>query len=595
MAIHDFVTAVLQAGCSLAVFTDHAGTDGISPTFAGNDQIALEAMVRHYKPTVMVHIHAPGAEHYQMRLRLIAKDAGLESFAIVTVVVDDSDVVKLNALQECLANHDLRVGLVFLDPTLSQQQSALWGGGLKGLLDDKGIIFAHYPMTPDRDVFALRFARENRLDITLGSDFWFCAAGRYVKPMFTCQLLGNLETIEFGSLFEDLTPVYDRNAFLALTQAGIPCLFPVNGGEVYKNVQPRMVPLDEAGTEQIIPYFPAFEAECVSDGGALMFAKNLRMHGLHGHLYSAQRRLYEETIAAALPHRYLDRLKEGIPGYEPTVYRDTVSIRGEPKEILTSFFTRPVTIEENVVVVNMPHIECYNHWIYYLLPRFWYLDQFPELASLPIVMNPVQIRYVEQYLQLLGIDQKYRFIFYDKSVSYNLKRAYIPTIADLPFRAPANIRWLREKFLPHADAVPEGYDAGLYYTTRDSNSHGIINDREIIEFLTPYGFKCLDWGKFTVKQQIALARNAKIVIGEHGSNHTNLVFSSPGLRHLYVQDSNPVLGTDWNTFVAADNGGSVYCVTATAVEYPQTSLARVKVDMDLFKATFHKMMDELGS
>ena len=590
MGLVELAQDAAQSECALAVYADFDGLDGFEPAHTGNDQIALEALIKYSKPSLMVHVMNRRDEASLRRLRLIANAAGIDPCVILAVTPAQS-AAHIAALA---AKHQQQIGLVLLDSSLALPDIDHWAGQLKGALTATGILFVHWPMCPPRDSMAQEFARNHHIDLTMGSDYWYCSQGHATKPYFPCQLVGWTNTFKFGSLLGDLTPIVDRNVFLSLTKAGVPCRYALESGEVFENEPAIMLPLDENGQEQSFRYGPEFEASVATEGGSLMYARNLRMQGIHAYLYSAHDTLYDESLAgASLPRQMIDG-RQYVPGYEQTISRETVTLRGQPQEITTALFMRPIAIEEDVVIVNAPHPECYNHWVDFLMSKFWYLDQFPELASLPIVMTPIQIRYVEQYLKLLGIDDKFRFIFYDKSVCYHFKSAYIPTVAALPCTSPANVRWIRDKLLKHADKVPEGFEDGLYYTTRAEASHGILNDQEIIDFLTPLGFKCLDWGKFTIPQQIALAQNAKVVIGEHGSNHTNLIFANSRIRHLFFQTRAFVCGADWNTFIASQLGGKVYAVTAAPATNPGTTMARLRVDMPLFKMTFNRMMDELG-
>src|SRR3546814_1273964 len=56
-------------------------------------------------------------------------------------------------------------------------------------------------------------------------------------------------------------------------------------------------------------------------------------------------------------------------------------------------------------------------------------------------------------------------------------RLYFPTINDRPHIVARNREWLRSHFLPHAGAVPEGYEDGLYFISRrDGKGRNVLNE-----------------------------------------------------------------------------------------------------------------------
>ena len=58
----------------------------------------------------------------------------------------------------------------------------------------------------------------------------------------------------------------------------------------------------------------------------------------------------------------------------------------------------------------------------------------------------------------------------------------------------------------------------------------LINNQEVINFLSNKGFKSYQVSKLDFFEQIYLFNNAKIIIGPHGAAFSNIIFSQAGLN-----------------------------------------------------------------
>lgn len=78
------------------------------------------------------------------------------------------------------------------------------------------------------------------------------------------------------------------------------------------------------------------------------------------------------------------------------------------------------------------------------------------------------------------------------------------------------------------------YDQRLYISRGHAKLRCVVNEQEVVDFLTPYGFKrvCLD--EMPLSQQIQLFRRASHVISAHGGALANLLYISPGCQVLEI-------------------------------------------------------------
>ena len=100
------------------------------------------------------------------------------------------------------------------------------------------------------------------------------------------------------------------------------------------------------------------------------------------------------------------------------------------------------------------------------------------------------------------------------------------------------IYFLREKFLSYEKKFKS--NDKIFIDRSDSlfKHCKLINNNEIIKFLTNNGFTSYKVSELDFFEQIYLFHNAKIIIGPHGAAFSNLIFSNPGLKIIEVIPEN---------------------------------------------------------
>ncbi|HTL90073.1 MAG TPA: glycosyltransferase family 61 protein [Leptolyngbya sp.] len=107
----------------------------------------------------------------------------------------------------------------------------------------------------------------------------------------------------------------------------------------------------------------------------------------------------------------------------------------------------------------------------------------------------------------------------------------------------------RFEFEGYKSATPER----VFLARRGTRS--IVNESEIDQLLSKYGFEKLYFEDFSMSEQWSIARNAKVVVGVHGAALKNLVFNNQAVKLIelfhpgYVVDiyrrDNAVSGGRW--------------------------------------------------
>lgn len=90
------------------------------------------------------------------------------------------------------------------------------------------------------------------------------------------------------------------------------------------------------------------------------------------------------------------------------------------------------------------------------------------------------------------------------------------------------LEFLYKKFIPFSQDMPnpEHYKK-IFISRKDANLRNMINEDEIFALFEKKGFVEVDLSKLPVVQQIALFKNAEIIVGAHGAGFTNIIFCQP--------------------------------------------------------------------
>ncbi len=164
----------------------------------------------------------------------------------------------------------------------------------------------------------------------------------------------------------------------------------------------------------------------------------------------------------------------------------------------------------------------YYHWFTDCLTRLALLERMPADTKIlvPHELQPFQ----KETLRWLGLTDRIvplpgRHLMVDHYYFSS------PTVM-MGCANPYGVQFLREKFLPRADASFHGPEK-IYIRRRDK-SRGIRNETDVIAFLEMHGWQAVDLESLTLAQQIHLFAHARAVCGLHGAGFTNLLWCRPG-------------------------------------------------------------------
>ena len=180
----------------------------------------------------------------------------------------------------------------------------------------------------------------------------------------------------------------------------------------------------------------------------------------------------------------------------------------------------PTLVSGNAAWIN------YSHWLFQCLPPILLapeagLDDFDALLP---PLNPVQ----RDYLRLAGMDPS-------RVIELPAGTAALPrlglysnlTTGDFPYVPHPAIVGAFERLAAHA---PRSAFASrrVFLSRADTGNRAMINEAELRSQLEADGYAVVVPGALGVLEQIALFRDASLIVGQHGAALTNLLFAPPG-------------------------------------------------------------------
>lgn len=188
-------------------------------------------------------------------------------------------------------------------------------------------------------------------------------------------------------------------------------------------------------------------------------------------------------------------------------------------------------VDQKVVMAyNRYTINNYYHWLLEYLPRISvYIDppnnDFSDLFSdAKIILPPSPTPWMFKSLDMLGVKE-------DRIIQPVGKQLRVDQLIFIPgFEQPYNvplwaINWLRDKFSTHM-ITSDPKNKRIYVSRSRAIHRRVRNEKEVIDFLSNYGFVEYVLEDMSLEEQISLFSQAEIVVGPHGAGFSNLVFST---------------------------------------------------------------------
>ncbi|MEP6489566.1 tetratricopeptide repeat protein [Microcoleus vaginatus GB2-A3] len=209
----------------------------------------------------------------------------------------------------------------------------------------------------------------------------------------------------------------------------------------------------------------------------------------------------------------------------------------------------------------------YFHWMVDILPRIEVLQRWGiNLEEIDrFLVNSCQQPFQRETLKALGIPE-YKIIESDRHPYIQAKQLIVPSFSGyLGWLSPQGLEFLRRVFLnkkfqklcsaniflPKGTQLSEQddrkylYPERIYVSRSKSSYRRVINEEQVIEFLSRFGFVSVLLESMTLEEQIALFSRAKAIVAPHGSGLTNIIFCGAGTKVIELVSPNYIRQYYW--------------------------------------------------
>lgn len=234
-------------------------------------------------------------------------------------------------------------------------------------------------------------------------------------------------------------------------------------------------------------------------------------------------------------------------------------------------------IDKKIVV--LPNSDNYYHWMFETIPRLWLIDKSKQRSSLYI--SAVNNSFKKETLKRIGIFND-KLISSSNSTNITAKELIVsslPIHTGNPTKEVCN--FLRKNFLDKPSKKEIKKYEKIYVMRGNVKNRKVINEDEVIHYLSKIGFEIVNLDNLSVSQQTKIFASAKIVVAFHGAALANLVFCNKGTKVIEFFNPNYVnvcywaisncVGLDYSYFLAED--ASVFGSNNVTVEIEKLGLS----------------------
>lgn len=182
----------------------------------------------------------------------------------------------------------------------------------------------------------------------------------------------------------------------------------------------------------------------------------------------------------------------------------------------------------------------YGHWLVDDLPRAkaW-LELRKRLGISCVLILPAygpEINEVRVRSLHLLIDPSLEIQFIPPDEPCRIANLHVVTPVSFHPRIknPSAVHFVRSRAATCLPDLDEGLTRKLFVARRPPNSRSVINFDELWMFLAARGFELVEAEKIDFASQVALFRNAQIVVGQMGAAMTNTLFCRPATSLVYL-------------------------------------------------------------
>jgi hypothetical protein len=191
---------------------------------------------------------------------------------------------------------------------------------------------------------------------------------------------------------------------------------------------------------------------------------------------------------------------------------------------------------ETVALLGMRESGIYYHWLVDVLPRFHLLQKLGIPVDSYLLNGAWLAPFQFETMDTLGIPRE-RLSFSDDNMHLRAKLLLVPG-SDIGIVPKWALHYVRYELMEKPGIRPQGGKERLFISRARAKKRKLINEAELMNELSRYGFRSVELETMPVAEQIRLFASAEMIVGPHGAGLTNLIFCKPGTKVIELFSPN---------------------------------------------------------
>lgn len=274
-------------------------------------------------------------------------------------------------------------------------------------------------------------------------------------------------------------------------------------------------------------------------------------------------------------------------------YTETDTVEPENNNIFRRrYFAKPSVYKGVVFSMQSGGATIVNigHWITDILPRLHLLKASGLFDKVDYFLVPsLKKDFQKESLQLMGIPlekvidgEDHPHVTADAIIASTAHRNIMDTTPQW------TIDFLRDSLVKN-DFDKSKYPPHIYISRKDTSIRNVVNEDQVMELLSQYGFVSYQLSQLSVLEKIRLFASADMVVGPTGAGLIYLYFCKAKAKVLEIFSNLYVVGPSFD--IAGKAGLDYHYIISKAIGNGKGLEEHIHVDIDQLKRALDKMIE----